>query len=637
MTDSSHESDGRFNRRTYLRLTGAAATVPAMSATVAGDADYDRVVDVVEAGADPTGSEPIDDVLEEHNRDGTLLEFPDGDYLINQFIIYGRTNFGMRGTGDATLIPGPDYDPEVWIGGGGLEHVTIENLTVDNTAPDTYPQLAFSGPDDIVVRDVTKVGEHDGDVTAFGIGVYDEHGSALVENLQMADGSEPQTAVGCYVNSNGPVTLRDCHIEGFGNNGLYASTADAPVRVEGGTYKNNDIAQVRLGSPDSYVRNATIGVDEDDPDHDNCRGVRISDGPGPVTIEGCHISMEDGKGGGAIVGAYSGGSFAVRNSRIYVGPDYTTASSGGTRGADAILVDEPTGIENPGTRTIESVSITGGGDYRSAICLRRNNNDIRGVCIHQTGTQRNGVVVQDYATNNTVDNCRINVTGDPVKVNDGDLDVSGLSTTGECVYPDGVDGTTSQSTDVSLSEAPWPDAASRLTYAIMGGDNGASTAELYLNFADDGASQAALQALPTLLGNYVAVEELNIRFRAYGLTDDRDRYLAGMALGVWDLEWPKYWDFFQYLFENKDDYTLQTYGDGKQFLADAGIRNYATIAAYAIEGKYDDALDATASYGGYYDVPTSTPQLSLNWDTTRMDRGSDEELADLVDWVGARL
>ncbi|WP_241768302.1 hypothetical protein [Haloferax sp. ATB1] len=40
---------------------------------------FSNVVNVVDAGADPKGVEPIDDVLSRHVADDTLLVFPEGD------------------------------------------------------------------------------------------------------------------------------------------------------------------------------------------------------------------------------------------------------------------------------------------------------------------------------------------------------------------------------------------------------------------------------------------------------------------------------------------------------------------------------------------------------------------------------
>jgi hypothetical protein len=391
-------------------------------------------------------------------------------------------------------------------------------FVLDHSAENTDPQVAFGGFDNVVVRDITKRGYHDGGTTAFGFSTWDEDGHMLVENLQMADGSEPQNPVGVYVNATGTVTFRDCHVEGVGNNGRYASSSDDPIHVEGGVYKNNDIAQIRLGSPGSYVKNATVVVD-DHLDHDNSRGIRVADGHGPVDIAGCEVVMESGQGGG-VVSAMSGGKFNLSNSRIYVSGNFTSVGSNGTRGAGAILVDEPTEITDPETNTIQNVAITGEAKYRSAICLRRDNNAIKDVCIHQTGDYRNGVAAERGASNNHAENVNVNVPGTEVVDDDGDIDVSGLTLDGACAYPSGVDQTETTSTDSNLfADAPWPSGSSRLTYATMGHDD-TVTADAFMGFEDSEDEEAALLAMPHLLEEFVEAGDLNVRFRQYGFESE---------------------------------------------------------------------------------------------------------------------
>jgi hypothetical protein len=638
--DATTPSGHSHSRRSYLKATGAALAGLTFAGTVSADtSQYDTVVDIVDVGADPTGEEPIDDVLAEYNRDDTRIEFPDGRYKLNKLGLYKRRNFAMVGTGDATLVPGPDYDRDVWIGGGFVRDIHFEGFVLDNTASDTHPQVAFGGADGIVVRDITKRGYHDGPTTAFGFSAWDEDGHVLVENLRMPDGSEPQTAVGVYVDTKGTVTFRDCHVEGFGNNGLYASTSSGPVQVEGGVYKNNDIAQIRLGSPNSYVRDATVVVDDADLDHDNSRGIRISDGHGPVTIENSEIRMESGQGGGGVVGAFSGGNFVLRNSRIYVDKEYTSVGSGGSRGAHAVLVDEPREISNPGTTTIENVGITGDAAYRSAVCLRRDDNVVTDVCIHQTGDYRDGVTVERDAANNRVENTNINVPGETVVDDDGFVDVSGLTVSDSCALPSGVDATTTTtaSSDPSaLADAPWPDDASRRTFATMGDGEG-PTADVFFGFGMDEDDQAALMALPRVLDEFVTSGDLNVRYRPYGLQSDRSRFLAGLLQGVWDHEWPKFWEFFAWAYENHDAYDLASYEDGADFLSAFGIRNYGLISVLALEDEYADTRQQSADVAGANGIPETIPCILLDGDMTWFDRDDAHERDDLAEWIHERL
>ncbi|WP_101294291.1 right-handed parallel beta-helix repeat-containing protein [Halegenticoccus soli] len=371
-----------ISRRAYLGAVGV-ASLTAIGPTVASgdEGAYENVVNIVEAGADNTGEEPIDDVFAEVAADDTLVKFPEGTYVANSLILYGLTNFAMVGEGDATLVPGDDYDPELWIAGGEVENLRIENFTVDNTAEGVGPEFDISAYDGLVLRDIRKVGRHGRSGIAFAFQILRSDGSGLIENVVATDGGD---SVGVYLNSEGPVTVRNCHLERFANNGLYASNSTAPITVEGGTFRNNNVAQVRLGSRGSSLTDAFLEVTEEPPLPEdiatNMRGVRIADGPGPVTVENCDIRMAGGEGTGGIVGAYSGGSFEVRDTRIYVDESYTTIGSDGSRTSYGIYVDNATEADE-GTRTIETTSITGGGSFRAAMRFRRDNNVVRDSCI----------------------------------------------------------------------------------------------------------------------------------------------------------------------------------------------------------------------------------------------------------------
>lgn len=420
------------DRRTLLRTVGGAALSTGLFGTAAADdGEYGSVVDVVEAGADPTGSEPIDDVFEEHADDDTLLRFPEGRYRANDLSLYALTDFAMVGEGDVTLVPGEEYDEALWLGGAETRNLRIENFTIDATGEGVAPEVVISAHDGLVVRDLRKEGFHDGG-TSFGFRTLDEDGHSLIENLQTTDGG---SGTGVYVNTTGSITFRDCEVEGYADNGLYASHSSGPVSVEGGRYANSNVTQIRLGSAGSSVEDCEVVVDERPDGFGNMRGIRIADGPGPVTIENCEISVENSQGTGAVVGAYSGGSFEVRDTRIHVGEEYTTRRSDGSRTSYAVYVDDATAVD-AGTRTIENVSVTGGGTYRGAMRFSRDHNTIENVCISQSGRRRNGIVFEESRDNEVTD-ATIDVTGEGIVLNDGSaVDESGIDTSGSCALPE---------------------------------------------------------------------------------------------------------------------------------------------------------------------------------------------------------
>lgn len=430
MRSQDSDSRGGLSRRTCLGVLGAASVTPFLTSE-AGASNYENVVDIVEAGADNSGEEPIDDVFQEHANDDTLIKFPAGRYRVNHLGLYDLTHFAMAGD-DATLFPGNNYEKD-WISGMADREVRIENFTLDITEDGVAPQLDVNADDDLVVRNIHMKGHQDDNGVAFGFHTNTESGTALVENVRAPDGGD---CVGLYIQSEGPVTVRNCNFSGFTNNGVYASAGKGPVKVEGGTFWNNNVAQVRLGSPGSYVRGAQMGVDTQVPagqDTVNMRGVRVSDGPGLVTVEDCDIQMTGGEGSGAIVGAFNGGSFDVRNTRIFVGEDYTTIGSDGGRTSFGIFVDTSTSGES-GQRTFENVSITGGGSFRSAILIRRDDNTVRDCCLQQSGQGRNGITLEN-SSNNTITETTIDVSDEEIRYHDSSARTSKISHEGSCPRP----------------------------------------------------------------------------------------------------------------------------------------------------------------------------------------------------------
>lgn len=494
-------------RRTFFKGVGASvAGVALFGGTAAAAREYSNVVNIAEAGADTSGEETINGVLQEHLDNDTLIEFPNGRYLLDQQSFYGLQSFGMRAIGeDVTLVPAGQHS-DYWISGWDVRNFLFEGFTVDQTESGIHPEIAFGATDGLVVRDIVREGYHDGTNQAFGFRITSSGGSGLVENVRLPDGGD--NAVGVYTDSSGTITFRDCRIEGFGDNGLYASRSTGSVHVEGGTYKNNDTSQVRLGSAGSYVKDATIVVD-DPPRHKaprNARGVRVSDGPteGRVTVDGCDIVVRDAVGGGGVVSAYNGGAFTVKNTNIEVGSDYTSVHSGGARTSNAILADKQS-AGSTGECRVENTSITGGGKNLSAIWFRgRDSTAVENVCIQQSGSSRSGIIYESCG-DNTVVNSTINVPEEAVVERDCAVSTSGISRSGACPAPnesepsgspDDVTATTSNTGDAkAVRSADAPEKTETVSTdaaeASSGGDDPSTESSASSNDEDDASERSS--------------------------------------------------------------------------------------------------------------------------------------------------
>ncbi|QLG29734.1 hypothetical protein HUG10_19200 (plasmid) [Halorarum halophilum] len=297
-----------LSRRAYLGgVIGGAASLSAVG-TATASSGYDEVVDLVEEGADPNGDENIVPLLEEHADDDTLIELPEGEYLMTeQFRFTGYEHFGIVGD-DATIVPGTveemdgrsategsfegptrlfrlgvTYDP-------GNE-LRFEGLTFDFTRDQSgFRAIEAYVEQDMVVRDIDIVGQHD--IGSYGPAVFsvlDPNGISYVEGFRAPDGgAHSENTIGSIETGptgilvpdshEGKLWFRDCEVGPFPDNGLYVSGSKGRVVVQGGLYKNSNSASIRLGGNYSYIREATIVVDDSRPEDGNQRGIRLDDG-----------------------------------------------------------------------------------------------------------------------------------------------------------------------------------------------------------------------------------------------------------------------------------------------------------------------------------------------------------------------
>ena len=378
-------------------------------------ADYGTVVDVVEAGADAGGGSPINPILDEHAGDDTLLLFPQGEYLLDDFWeLREFEHFGIVGNG-AVVRPPDGYSG--YLLGFGINDRAVdfhfEGITFDITAPDTGVRpLHASIEDGLYVKDVTVRGLHDTDQDSFRFDVTSPDGSGLVENLRMPDGGVPQYLItACYVGdiSVGKLTFRDCHIAGYPDNGIYASQAKGPVHVIGGLFENNNVSNVRVSS-DAVVRGVTVRSNERIAGFNNVRGIRLRSGRN-ILVEDCDVEFSEvQRSGGAIVMHDDLQTATIRNTRVRVDTDDVPAIM-------AKNPAHPIPEGEPGLR-FENVEISGSAANRSAIVLdERGSNELSGICIHQSGDSRNGIRLI-RSQNNRIRDSWIHVTGEPLVLQD---------------------------------------------------------------------------------------------------------------------------------------------------------------------------------------------------------------------------
>ncbi|XVH33327.1 right-handed parallel beta-helix repeat-containing protein (plasmid) [Haloferacaceae archaeon DSL9] len=308
---------------------------------------YSRVVNLVDEGADNTGQEPIDDLLAQFRTDDTLIVFPPGRYLMNQQFRYtGFENFGLVGE-NATIVHGSvekvennsvtegEFSGPTRLFRLGViyspgANIRFEGFEFDFTDPQTGLRVIeayASNRLDVAAVDVR--GRHD--TGAFGPALFcltDSGGTGLVDGFRAPEGGEfSENTVGASSSRIGPtgmlispshqgeLWIRDCELGSFPDNGLYVSGADGRIVVDGGTYRNSNVANIRLRGDQSYIRNATIIVDERIQGA-NQRGIRLDVGEG-LWVENTDIHLSE-PNGNAIAILNSVGSARIQNTRIHV-------------------------------------------------------------------------------------------------------------------------------------------------------------------------------------------------------------------------------------------------------------------------------------------------------------------------------
>lgn len=454
------ENRSSVNRRSYLKLAGVAAS--SATALMAGTASaaterhgitFDTEVNMVEdAGCDPNGDRAADDAINSAAASNTLLRFPEGTYRITQpHVFSGLTNFGIVGDGDVTFEVPRNYTEHILAVTDG-RNILFEGVEIDQRANGSDAHLKFVVSDGLRVQDVTVRGF----TPTLGLDTFrmipivtDSNGTAVIENFSAPDGAEPGVykngSGGLYAgpSNRGTIRLVDCHVEGFSNNGVYMGRSGGPVQVEGGTYKNNDVSQLRLSGSESYIEGTTIVVD-DPGDMRNTRGVwwdgaKIDKTGGE--IRDCDIHIADTpNSAGAIRIWGTAGACDITNTRIRVDVD----------GVPAVRAEPPTGdMFSPPPRphriVMDGVHVTGDAASGDAVRInRRPNSVVRNSCIQQPGSSRGGVTLVD-ADDSAVEDSTINVSGQAVDLQNSSTDVSNISESGTCKVPsddssDGGDG-----------------------------------------------------------------------------------------------------------------------------------------------------------------------------------------------------
>jgi len=472
-TEQYGADDGLLERRSFLKLTGAAslaggsliASGAADAATERHGISFDRTLDAVDdLGMDDSGRQSIDGALSSAAEDGTLVEFPPGTYRVNrQLTLKNVDNFGMVGSsgdrGDVQFVTDSGNALQ-WIVAVDSRNHLYENFTMQQTGDRRTSfsnvwklstglhienvELAGWNPRDDKYD--TKPGLKPHITSRGGVGVIKDFvctGGGVVDTY-------PARRVPIWMGPShrGELRLVDAHIEESGSHSIYASRTNGCVRVEGGLFRNNDNTNIRIasGHPNklSWVRGAEIVIDVDQaenlPDgerYQNTRAIKAESGFqgwSGLLIEDCDVVMKSTPNSNGLVQVKDNhGAVTIRNTRLrneVDGQRFIVAER-----PDYGSVDAPYGI------VLDNVQLTGAAaGTGSAVRIRgRNGSAIKNSCIQRQ--HEDGVRIVD-SNNCSVENTNINVPGQATVFRNASVSTSGITHGDSCPAPtfDGVDG-----------------------------------------------------------------------------------------------------------------------------------------------------------------------------------------------------
>ena len=399
-------------------------TTPETAVVLAERWGFEGTVDLVEAGADPTGETAIDGLLEEHLGPRDLVYLPEGRYHVSDTVLIDSVDrVGIVGDA-ATIVPSDGNTNQILKLGGPspVGAALCRGIEFDYTADDTGGRPLLAKADDRVLIDSVRVrGEADVDQDLVRLDVTDPEGTGVVRGLRLPDGAPGDTKVtGCQVGDENLGDLRfvDCWIHGFPDNGLYADPPRGRVEVLGGRFHNNGIAGVRVEVNDpAVVRGVHVRCDDSTDGGDNMRGIRLRAGDS-VLVEQCLVELLDvTSSDGAVVFSSELAGGTVRDCHIRVDAD----------GVNAVRLKraaDPKRREGP--FRCESLTIVGTAGGGAAIRgAYRSNCRFTDLCVHQSGPDRDGFTATGLR--GRVSDSRISITGEPFDLSRSSLARSDVS------------------------------------------------------------------------------------------------------------------------------------------------------------------------------------------------------------------
>ncbi|RLM64198.1 hypothetical protein [Halorubrum sp. Atlit-26R] len=387
---------------------------------------FDSVADLTDFGLDASGEGSLAAAIADAAVDGRLLYLPPGRYPLREALnLSDAGRFGLVGD-DATVAVRPESSETLLFveSGDGDGSVFLDSLHFDVAADAVTSRVIDArAPDRLGIRDVSVAGRLDGGRGAVRVDVTDPNGSGVVSGLSLRDGAvTDSTATGCYVGDEhrGSIAFTDCRIEGFPDNGLYATPERGRVVVDGGYYANNGVSNVRVRNG-SVVRGVRVRCDVGDRELENMRGIRLSnDAPTadaePTVVEDVVVEMVDVTGSdGAITLAEEVAAAEIRDATVVVHADDVHALWAKTP-HESLQTADATSLR------CEGLTVTGDAGEGVAVQIDdRDGSVLTDVDVTQPGAERNGIEFK-RSYDNTLRDARIAVGGEAIVLSEATVE-----------------------------------------------------------------------------------------------------------------------------------------------------------------------------------------------------------------------
>jgi hypothetical protein len=403
-----------------------------------GIADGDRVDNALGAAA---------------KEEGTLVQFPPGEYLVRSEIYLRADNFGIESTTgnreDVVFKPVSGTSPTMFRPTNDNSGFYVGSVTLDRRDEWDSSMSLMRGnfSDKVYITDILVNGwAPKGGEQLLIFNINDSSGSALVDGITRRGPSQfpdyPETTITIFNGRStvGTVTYRNLEIHNATESGIYAGKAHGIIRVEDSYFKNCAHSAVRVTGSNSWIKNTTIVMDLDDLHPDamtvNPEGIEFNRGiwvqsakfdhAGPL-IEDCEIIINNaGDGIAGILSHSDTGGPEIRNTRIECDQDDIW----------------PVLVQNESTRKagkpyevlLDGLSVTGSGSGKPAVEIRgRDGTTVRNSCIQMPNGDG---ILFDGTSNGTIEDTNVNVGGKATMFENADITTTNLTSSETCPVPE---------------------------------------------------------------------------------------------------------------------------------------------------------------------------------------------------------